>query len=385
MDLLLVEGLTVLPAAVVVMLLAVIGGEDDQGVGEHLGGEGREELADGAVGVVDLAVVERLDLGDVARRVRQLRVAAVDVVHPGPGDRPVVVRQEGRFAVDDLRVVIRIVRIDVVDIGEERPVLVGPEPGHGVLVQAVGVAADPLDVGGRGIEGSKAALETGADVEDGVGDEPAGRVAELPQALRHRGKLVGDAEGGEVGAEHLAGLPAGHEGDHRGEGPGGLAVGVLDHHPGLRDAAGDLRAGVPEVAVGGEVIAAQGVDQDEEDVGPPPGLYGSGNDHRPPGDDVGPSEPRRHPFEFGPELQGDLAPRVGREIGVEVEPARAVVALAAGAAEEHHLAPAPLLRHHPHLQAGDGAPGARQGLDPDVERRPAARDAAAPGPGGSRR
>ena len=78
MDLLLVEGEAVLPPAVLVKLLAMVGGQHDQRVAQHVRRQRVDQPADEAVGVVDLAVVERLQVLGVPRRVVERELAGID-------------------------------------------------------------------------------------------------------------------------------------------------------------------------------------------------------------------------------------------------------------------------------------------------------------------
>ena len=268
MDLLLVEGEAVLPPAVLVELLAVVGGQHDQGVAQHVGRDGIDQPADEAVGVVDLAVVEGLEVLGVPRRIER-DLPRVDPLHVAPRHAGRAGGGlEGRAVVHDLRIVVGIVGIDVVDVEEERLVAVRLQPGEHPPVdrRRVRLVVVGRRLAGRAEEGLEAAGETVPRVEDPVAEEAAGLVAAPRHRLGQGRDPRRDAVGRGVVAEELARLAAGHERDHRRQGPGRLGVGVLHHDPRPRQGAGDVGRGVAPVAVGSQVVVAQGVDQDEEDV-----------------------------------------------------------------------------------------------------------------------
>ncbi len=424
-DLLFVERLAVLPAAVVEQLFAVVGGEHHQGVGQHLRPQAGEHLADGPIDVVHLAVVQRREVGDVAGRIGQDQLAGVDAVHPVAGHRTPVLAFEGGTIADDLGIVVRVVRIDVVQVEEERavPVLVGGDPGERVAVQVVGMAPQPLDVCRRRVEGAEAALKAGADVHRRVGQEAGGLVTGAAQALGGRQDARRDAVRGHVGAEQLAGVAAGHHRDHRRQRPGRLAIGLVHDRAGAGQPARDLGRGLAAVAVRGQPVAAQGVDEDDDDVGadgagppgrghrwcrrrgerrrprgrrgrsagarlplaslPPPSgagaAAGAGQRHRPPGHEVGAAQAAGKTVDR--ELERHLPARVSRQVGRKVEPFRV-----GPLARPHHLkhfagAAVGQHRHRLRLQAAARPhPGAGHQLQPGVQRGPR-RHPPRPGPG----
>ena len=158
-------------------------------------------------------------------------------------------------------------RVDVVEVGEEGLAGVVAQPRHRASGDGVAVEAQRLDHRRRRVEGLEAARVAVAGVHRRVGDEGGGAVAEAAEALAERRHAGRDAVLGPVVGEELAGVAAGEEGHGRRQRPRRLRPRLLGDDAAARQQLVDARRGVARVAVAGEVVGTQGVDDEQQHVG----------------------------------------------------------------------------------------------------------------------
>ena len=256
--------------AVLLELLAVIGREQDPGPHRApSGGDPLEQPADLIVHESDLAVVPIdeeapvfLGQGDQGILEAGDRIVG-GVERPGIG-----AGEEGPVG---RRGVVRPVRIEVVHEEKERPASLRAHPrqrrvGHAVRgrlharLETVAGARQP-----EVLEALEAAVEAegGGDVD--VGHEASRGVARGAQRLGHRRDLRRQPQP-VVLHPVVRGIARGHDRHDRRQGPGGGGPGALERGAAPGEVV-DVRRGGTVVAVGAEMVGAQGVHDDQHDVG----------------------------------------------------------------------------------------------------------------------
>ena len=329
---LVVERLAVEEAAMVPLLLAVIRGDDDERVVEEAARRQTvQQAADLGVDEGELRVVEGDDPGAIGRRVMPGPCAAdvVEAETDGAGIRGIgEARREGRG-----RAVGRV-GVDVVQVEREGHAgsLIDPlkrVPRHPICAPGPG-RRDRVEGVAR-LEGEP--VEEVEVVDDRLRAEHAAREEARDERRPHGGR---EGRGGED-------LP------HRGERHGTAREGGGEAHPlgGELIQAGRSRS---RVAVGAEMVGAQGVDRDEEEVRSRMGLAHIVEEGAAPEREEAGRLARSRGLVL--EAEGRLASREARHVDGEVDPAPIADALAdVERAREEPLRPSvgePEARREPH-------------------------------------
>jgi len=244
-------------------LLAMVGSDDEGG----LVGEAQPlDLAPVALQLVidvgDRRVVERSQVGELFGRGDQLLAIEVGECRPVGGEHAV----RRRSLPESLDVLLRrsIGIVHAVGVQEEEEALFGRDAAQEGQAQAEG----PLDVGVRDVGVIGPVGEAAAEAE------PAGHPSPLavPRGPEpSAGEELGEGRNGggeDVSRWHdvvLAGVEPGENRHVRLQRAGVLRVSALEQHPARRQAIEEGAGGLG-VAVGAEVIGAQGVDRNQDDA-----------------------------------------------------------------------------------------------------------------------
>ena len=267
-------GVPVARSAVFPKLLAVIGGDEDQGVLPPPGlGQAIEEDAHPVIHVVKRLVVDRDHALPVGLVESGQEFGVLEVLEaPGQGDSRCyfarVVRAEASQMALGGIVAVYVVGMEE---HEERVVALLPYPGqafgHALLdvLEALTIGLEAL--GEAELAGHHARFE-----EAGRGEPPVAQ--KLGQGDHRVVDTTGSVERAEV---HHRRVERGEEGGVGGRGPGRLAPAPGEDHALIREAI-EVGGGDPVVAVAPKVIRAQGVDGHEDHVA---GAFGGLRDvHR---------------------------------------------------------------------------------------------------------
>ena len=254
-----VEGVGVAPGAALAEFLAVIGGDDDLG-GPIPGGEEARDLIIYRQQALIVLPLQELQPAGLQRVLEVVLIHAVVEVFGVGGPVKARLIAWGRG----------VGVVDVVEVEEDEggPSVERLAPGDRLIDHLSGADAVVEVLGAADLvvlEALEAAIEAELPRDIDRRRQPERAPARRLERRGQPGQIGGDAA--VVLDDAVGGRPlAGEHGDVRGQRPGRGRGGGGEPGPGCRQLV-DRRGGRQVVAVGAEVIAAQGVDADQEDVG----------------------------------------------------------------------------------------------------------------------